>query len=112
MGVTRQCPENGEHTGRTAGTCVLTCNTGFSASNNVPYTCAPDQQSTTASYQGGSVDCTATKCRGGGAASPDNGEVSKSAGNKHGSVASFQCNDGFELIGSASITCDAASADA
>ena len=41
-----------------------------------------------------------------------NGSVTKDNGDNHGSKALFQCNAGYALIGPASITCDARSADA
>ena len=41
-----------------------------------------------------------------------NGSFSKSRGDVHDSVANFTCDNGFELVGNASITCNALSADA
>ena len=55
--------------------------------------------------------CTATKCTD-FADSIANGKFVKSRGDLHDSVASFSCNTGFKLVGDASITCSAASADA
>lgn len=37
----------------------------------------------------------------------ENGDVVFSDGNRHGSVATFTCESGYELVGSASITCEA-----
>ena len=54
----------------------------------------------------------AFKCTGDGATAPANGTVSFSAEDMHGSVATFSCQQGFSYSGDASITCDAASADA
>ena len=58
-----------------------------------------------------SSTCTPTSCSG----VPDqiaNGDVTKSNGDRHGSVATFVCNDGFKLVGTASINCSAPSANA
>ena len=58
-----------------------------------------------------SSTCTPTSCSG----VPDqiaNGDVTKSNGDRHGSVATFACEAGYTLTGSESITCDAPSADA
>ena len=54
--------------------------------------------------------CTATKCTD-FVESLANGDFTKSNGDLHGSVATFTCDNGFELVGGASITCSAASAD-
>ena len=56
--------------------------------------------------------CTPTQCTGSHANAPSNGDVAKTHSNNHGSVATFSCNDGFELNGATPITCSAASADA
>ena len=71
MLVTSQCPDHGRHgtAGHThsnqtshtgADICVLQCKPGFYSSSPVitPFTCAPDGQTTTASYQGGAITCT------------------------------------------------------
>ena len=57
--------------------------------------------------------CSKTQCTGFGTTF-DNGSVTKNNGDDHGSKASFQCNTaaGYVLVGPASITCDAPSADA
>ena len=54
--------------------------------------------------------CTATNCTD-FVESLANGDFTKSNGDLHGSVATFTCDNGFELVGGASITCSAASAD-
>ena len=40
----------------------------------------------------------------------ENGDISKSDGDMHGSVATFSCDDGFALTGTASVTCSAENA--
>ena len=52
---------------------------------------------------------TQTKCTGVDALTT--GTVTKSRNDQHGSVATFDCDDGFELEGAVAITCEAASAD-
>ena len=56
--------------------------------------------------------CAPTQCMGSHANAPANGDVRKSNGDNHGSVATFICNTGFKLNGATPITCNAASADA
>ena len=53
--------------------------------------------------------CTATKCTG---LTFGNGNVVKSNGDRHGSMATFTCNEGFVLTDTSSTTCNAAIADA
>jgi len=53
----------------------------------------------------------ATKCTGAGAASPANGEVTKSSGDLYLSTATFTCSDGFEFAGAPAVTCAASSGD-
>ena len=45
------------------------------------------------------------------ASAPSNGAVLKSDGDYHDSVASFSCNTGYKLSGTASVTCSAPSSD-
>ena len=54
--------------------------------------------------------CTATQCTS-PPAKPDNGDVAFTGVNQDGSVATFSCNTGYELVNSVAITCDAVSAD-
>ena len=64
-------------------------------------------------WSGGTASggCVATRCTG-TVAAPANGGVQKSRVDQHGSVATFACNDGFKLVGAASISCDALREDA
>ena len=54
MVVGSQCPGHGKH----KQICMMSCKDGFhSSASNTPFTCAPDGQATTASYQGGNIVC-------------------------------------------------------
>ena len=58
--VKSQCPDHGKQaaTGR-ADTCVLACEPGYySSSTETPFECAPNGNTTQASYQGGAITCT------------------------------------------------------
>ena len=60
MLVLSQCPDHGKHASKNgADTCLLSCKPGFySSSTQAPFKCAPDGESTKASYQGGAITCT------------------------------------------------------
>ena len=58
-----------------------------------------------------SGSCTETQCTGNYTDPPKNGRVSLTDGDRHGSTATFTCNDGYEIVGTKSITCDAKEAD-
>ena len=55
--------------------------------------------------------CTRTQCTGSHADAPENGAVTKTSDDHHGSEATFSCDNGFTLNGANPITCDAESAD-
>ena len=59
MVVEEACPERGEHgNDADADKCALACKAGFySVGAGTPFTCAPDGETTTASYQGGTLSC-------------------------------------------------------
>ena len=81
----------------------VTCAAGFStkAGSTQCTDCAND----------GTECCTVTKCTGVNANAPTNGKVAWSDTDKHASVATFSCNDGFLKAGDASVTCVATTAD-
>ena len=57
--VASKCPDYGRHTRSTPDTCTLACKPGFYAKSysSKPYSCAPDGNTLTASYQGGEITC-------------------------------------------------------
>ena len=56
--------------------------------------------------------CAPTKCTGDNANPPENGAVTKSKEDYHGSVATFGCNDGYMMNDATAIACNATSTDA
>ena len=89
---------------------TYTCNAGFAISGTKVLTCDAASQATPWPSLPTDLRCTPTKCT---ELQPlENGSVTKSdEDERHGSTATYSCNPGFELSGTAQIACAAPSVD-
>lgn len=85
--------------GRTGDVATFTCNAGYSLSGMATLTCRAD-----GSWSGSAPTCTPNPCT--PLTPPANGMVSRTTGST-GDVATYSCNMGYSLSGSASRTCQA-----
>ncbi|XP_035690033.1 CUB and sushi domain-containing protein 3-like [Branchiostoma floridae] len=93
-------PTNGGVTGTYSlgDTVTFTCNTGYNMAGSSTLTCQTDL-----TWGGSPPTCTAVQCP--ALTAPTNGGVS--GGNSFGNVATFTCDSGYNLAGSATLTCQA-----
>ncbi|XP_078598028.1 sushi, von Willebrand factor type A, EGF and pentraxin domain-containing protein 1-like [Branchiostoma floridae x Branchiostoma japonicum] len=77
---------------------TFTCDSGYSLSGSATLTCQVDT-----TWNGASPTCAAVQCP--VLTAPTNGGVS--GGNSYGDVATFTCDSGYSLSGSATLTCQA-----
>jgi hypothetical protein len=82
------CPEDADH----SASCSLACNAGFTQSSMIPFTCGPDQGSTSSSYHGGSIDCKKNTCT-----CPHGPEASGAACTSDGAHICGSCDAGYFL---------------
>ncbi|XP_035691423.1 P-selectin-like [Branchiostoma floridae] len=93
-------PTNGAVSGSNSlgDVATFTCNSGYNLVGGSTRTCQTDL-----TWSGSSPTCTAVQCP--VLTAPTNGGVS--GGNSYGDVATFTCDSGYSLSGSATLTCQA-----